>query len=258
MAEQTPGGRLEGKVAIITGAASAAGLGFAIARLFVQEGAAVMLTDIAPAVKERIRDLPKGAQVDAIEQNVQEESAWIATFEATRERFGAVDILVNNAGITRRDPIDEMSYETYRSVIDTNLTGTWLGCKHAVREMKQNGKGGAIVNVASISGVVGMRNSSPYGSSKGGIRTLTKVVALETAQTGIRCNAICPGIINSDIVAPVQAQNPAAFQVLLDGIPMGRVGEPDDIAQAALYLASDEAQYVTGTEIAVDGGYTAQ
>jgi len=251
-------GRLAGKVALITGGASPAGLGFAIARLFAQEGASIVLTDVSPRVADRGADLPKGTDVETVEQDVQNEEAWEAVFDTARSRFGAVDILVNNAGITRRSPIDEMSLETYRSVVDTNLTGTWLGCKHAVREMKRSGKGGSIVNIASISGVVGMRNSSPYGSSKGGIRSLTKVVALETARTGIRCNAICPGIIHSDIVAPVQEANPEAFQVLLDGIPMGHLGQPDDIAHAALYLASDDAKYVTGAEIAVDGGYTAQ
>lgn len=251
-------GRLAGKVALITGAGSAAGLGFATARLFASEGASVFLTDISPAIHDRAADLPDGSRVAVMEHNVQEESAWEAVFETAREKFGGVDIVVNNAGITRRDPIDEMSLDTYRSVIDTNLTGTWLGCKHAVREMKRHGRGGAIVNIASISGIVGMRFSSPYGSSKGGIRSLTKVVALETAQQGIRCNAVAPGIIHSDIVSPVQEKNPAAFQVLLDGIPMGELGQPNDIAQAVLYLASDDSKYVTGAEIPVDGGYTAQ
>jgi NAD(P)-dependent dehydrogenase (short-subunit alcohol dehydrogenase family) len=259
MADRTSqNGRLAGKVAVVTGAGSPAGLGFAIARLFAHEGAAVFLTDIAATIYERGEDFPDGSRVAVMQHNVQEEADWIATFDAAREKFGSVDILVNNAGITRRGPIDEMSYETYRSVVDTNLTGTWLGCKHGVREMKRHGRGGAIVNIASISGIVGMRYSSPYGSSKGGIRTLTKVVALETAHAGIRCNTIAPGIIHSDIVDPVRDTNPQAFQVLLDGIPMGSLGEPNDIAQAALYLASDDARYVTGAEIAVDGGYTAQ
>jgi NAD(P)-dependent dehydrogenase (short-subunit alcohol dehydrogenase family) len=259
VAEQASGaGRLAGKVAIVTGAASQAGLGFAIARLFAQQGAAVVITDISPGLKERVEEFPEGSRIEAVQQDVKDEGQWVSTFAAAREKFGSVDILVNNAGITRRDPIDEMSYETYRAVVDTNLAGTWLGCKHAVQEMKRHGRGGSIVNIASISGVVGMRNSSPYGSSKGGIRTLTKVVALETAHSGIRCNAVCPGIINSDIVAPVRDANPAAFQVLLDGIPMGRLGEPDDIAEAALYLASEQSRYVTGAEIVVDGGYTAQ
>lgn len=259
MADSTPQqGRLSGKVAVITGGASPAGLGFATARLFAQEGASIVLTDIAPTLQDRRGDFPDGSPVELLRHNVQNEDEWVSVFERARERFGSVDILVNNAGITRRSPIDEMDYATYRDVVDTNLTGTWLGCKHAVIEMKRSGRGGAIVNIASISGIVGMRYSSPYGSSKGGIRTLTKVVALETAQDGIRVNAVCPGIINSDIVAPVEKQNPAAFKVLLDGIPMGKLGQSDDIAHAALFLASDDAKYVTGAEIAVDGGYTAQ
>jgi 3alpha(or 20beta)-hydroxysteroid dehydrogenase len=251
-------GRLAGKTAIITGGASPVGLGFATARLFAREGAAVLLTDISPDVHDRAGDFPAEARVETRQQDIASEDEWVATFEAARSAFGTVDILVNNAGITRRDPIDEMSLETYRSVVDTNLAGTWLGCKHAVREMKRGGRGGAIVNIASISGMVGMRYSSPYGASKGGIRSLTKVVALETAHERIRCNAVCPGIVASDIVGPVEAKNPEAYKVLLDAIPMGHLGEPDDIAHAVLYLASDDAKYVTGAELTVDGGYTAQ
>ena len=251
-------GRLAGKVALITGGASAAGIGFAAARLFADEGAAIVLTDVSDEVSRRVAEFPAGARVEAFVQDVTSEAQWIAAFARAVSRFGAVDILVNNAGITRRDPIDQMSFETFRSVIDTNLAGTWLGCKHGVREMRRDGRGGSIVNVASISGMVGMRQSSPYGASKGGIRSLTKVVALETARDGIRCNVICPGLIQSDIHTPVQARNPEGYKLLVDSIPMGRLGAADDIAQAALYLASDAARYVTGTELVVDGGYTAQ
>jgi NAD(P)-dependent dehydrogenase (short-subunit alcohol dehydrogenase family) len=257
-AEQVRGGRLAGKVALVTGGASAAGLGFATARLLAEEGAAVVLTDLSGEVTKRVVDFSVGARVEAFTQDVCNEAEWIAAFDRARSVFGAVDILVNNAGITRRDPIDEMSFETFRSVIDTNLAGTWLGCKHAVREMRQAGRGGSIVNIASISGMVGMRQSSPYGASKGGIRSLTKVVALETARDGIRCNVICPGLIQSDIHTPVQARNPEGYKVLVESIPMGRLGVADDIAEAVLYLASDAARYVTGAELVVDGGYTAQ
>lgn len=251
-------GRLAGKTAIITGSASPVGLGFPTARLFAREGVAVFLTDISSDVHERAGEFPAGTRVETRRQDVASEAEWIGTFEAARSSFGAVDILVNNTGITRRDPIEEIGLETFRSVVDTNLAGTWLGCKHAVREMKRGGRGGAIVNIALISGVVGMRYSSPYGASKGGIRSLTKVVALKTAHERIRCNAVCPGIVASDIVGPVEAKNSEAYKVLLDAIPMGHLGEPDDIAHAVLYLASDDAKYVTGVELTVDGGYTAQ
>jgi NAD(P)-dependent dehydrogenase (short-subunit alcohol dehydrogenase family) len=251
-------GRLAGKVALITGGASIAGLGFATARLLADEGAAIVLTDLSDEVIKRVADFPSGTRVEAFTQDVCIEAQWITTFARAREIFGAVDILVNNAGITRRDPIDEMSFETFRAVIDTNLAGTWLGCKHGVREMRRDARGGSIVNIASISGMVGMRQSSPYGASKGGIRSLTKVVALETARDGIRCNVICPGLIQSDIHTPVQAKNPEGYKVLVESIPMGRLGVADDVAQAVLYLASDAARYVTGAELVVDGGYTAQ
>jgi NAD(P)-dependent dehydrogenase (short-subunit alcohol dehydrogenase family) len=252
-------GRLAGRTAIVTGAASAAGLGFAIATRYAEEGARLLLTDVSADVHIRAEELTgDGAAALGVRHDVRDEASWLAVFAAARASFGGIDLLVNNAGITRRSRIDEMDLETYRAVVDTNLTGAWLGCKHGVAEMKRTGTGGAIVNIASISGVVGMRFSSPYGASKGGIRSLTKVVALEGAPDGIRCNAICPGIIATEIVAPVQEADPAAYQRLLDGIPMGRLGDADDIAHAAVYLASDEARYVTGAEIRVDGGYTAQ
>lgn len=250
--------KLKGRIAIITGAASLDGLGFATARLFAEEGATVILTDVSSNVEERIANLPAGISGMALQHDVRDEAAWNRVFATTVEKFGRVDILVNNAGITRRDPIDVMTMDTWRSVIETNLNSNFLGCRAAVREMRRHGAGGSIINVASISGVVGMRNSSPYGASKGGIRSLTKVVALETARENIRCNAICPGLIMSDIQTAVIEKMPEAHKVLVDGIPMGRLGEPTDIAEAALYLASDAARYVTGTELFVDGGYTAQ
>lgn len=251
-------GKLQDRVAIITGAASLDGLGFAMARLFAQEGATVVITDFSPSIEKRLADLPAGSKAMALRHDVRDEAAWDEIFAKVVENFGRVDILVNNAGITLRDPIDVLTMDTWRAVIETNLNSNFLGCRAAVREMRRHGGGGSIVNVASISGVIGMRNSSPYGASKGGIRSLTKVVALETAREGIRCNAICPGLIMSDIQIPVMEKMPEAHKALVEGIPMGRLGEPSDIADAALYLASDASRYVTGTELFVDGGYTAQ
>lgn len=249
---------LQGRVAIITGAASPDGLGFATTKLFAAQGAAVILTDLSPDIHKRIQDLPGGTNALALQHDVRGEADWDTVFSEAVEKFGRVDILVNNAGITLRDPIDVMTLDTWRAVIDTNLNSSFLGCRAAVREMRRHGGGGAIVNIASISGVVGMRNSSPYGASKGGIRSLTKVVALETAREGIRCNVICPGLIMSDIHTAVIHKMPDAHKALVDAIPMGRLGEPRDIAEAALFLASDAARYVTGTELIVDGGYTAE
>ena len=251
--------KLLGRVAVVTGAASVDGLGFATAKLFAEEGASVVLTDISPSVMERVADLPTGSNnIIALQHDVRDESAWDNIFSAAVSKFGGVDILVNNAGLTLRDPIDVMTLENWKIVIDTNLNSSFLGCRAAVREMRRHAAGGAIVNIASISGVIGMRNSSPYGASKGGIRSLTKVVALETAKEGIRCNVICPGLIMSDIHTAVIQKMPEAHKALVDAIPMGRLGEPRDIADAALFLASDSARYVTGAEIIVDGGYTAE
>lgn len=255
--------KLQGRVAIITGAASLDGLGFAIARLFAEQGATVIITDVSPDIEHRVQHLAPSTDVAALphialQHDVRNETAWDSIFSIAVERFGRVDILVNNAGITLRDPIDIMSFDNWQKVIETNLNSSFLGCRAAVREMRRHGAGGAIVNIASISGVVGMRNSSPYGASKGGIRSLTKVVALETAREGIRCNVVCPGLIMSDIHTAVINKMPEAHKALVDAIPMGRLGEPRDIAEAALFLVSDSARYVTGTELIVDGGYTAE
>jgi len=250
--------KLLGHVAIVTGSASPHGLGFATAHLFASEGAQVVLTDVRPNVEERTADLPLGSDAIALQHDVRDEESWAKVFEAARDRFGKVDILVSNAGITRRDPIDQMTLDWWRLIVDTNLAGAFLGCREAVREMRRHGDGGSIVNVSSINGVVGIAMSAPYGASKGGIRTLTKVVALETAREGIRCNAIVPGMIMSDMHTSVMEKMPERHQASIDRIPMGRMGEPLDIAEAALFLASDSSRYVTGTEIVVDGGYTAE
>jgi NAD(P)-dependent dehydrogenase (short-subunit alcohol dehydrogenase family) len=248
--------RVAGKVAIVTGAASRNGIGFATAKLLLDEGAAVVLSDVSPAVRERASEL--GPNAIGLEHDVADEQQWIAVISEATERFGGVDIVVNNAGITLRGPVDELSLETWKRVNEVNLTGTFLGCKHAVSTMRSQGRGGAIVNLGSISGIVGIRGSGAYGASKGGIAMLTRVVALETAREGIRCNLVYPGMIRSDIHTPVMEATPDLHRQIVDSIPMGRMGEPVDIAQPILFLASDEARYVTGSILGADGGYTAQ
>lgn len=247
-------GRVTGKVAVVTGAASEEGIGFATAQLLVREGASVVLTDLSAEVEQRSQEL--GGDTIGVVHDVTDEDSWTELMRTAAARFGAVDILVNNAAITLRAPIQEMEYEVYRTVVTTNLDGTFLGSRAAVRAMA--GRGGSIVNLTSINSVVGLRNSSAYGASKGGIRAMTKVIAMEGAAAGIRCNTVCPGMIQTAIHRPVMAATPELHRALVESIPMKRMGEPADIANAILFLASDESRYVTGAELVVDGGFTVQ
>lgn len=246
--------RVAGKVAIVTGAASAAGIGFATARALARQGAKVMLTDIdEKRVLARAQELADaGHHVIARQLDVGVEEEWQSTVAQTVGRFGSLDILVNNAGIIGRFLVHEMPLDTWESVIRVNLTGTFLGCKHAVARMRQQGTGGSLINVSSTSGLVGVSRSSAYGSSKGGVRQLSKVVAIEGAQYNIRCNSVYPGFIETEILKRTGQASPLPIA----SIPMERPGEPDDIANAILFLASDESKYVTGAEIVVDGGAT--
>ena len=249
--------RLEGKVGLITGGAS--GLGAGTAQRFVENGAQVVITDIDDeggcAVAGEI-----GAQF--IHQDVAREADWEATLAEVRERYGRLDILVNNAGIFTSCPVDETPLEQWQRVLDINLTGVFLGCKHGVRGMKKNPGGpcGSIINLSSVVGLRGQRGGAAYGSSKGGVRLLTKTVALENAPHSIRCNSIHPGIIDTPIMDPLFAAvpDPDAMRAQLEQtLPIGSLGDPArDIGNMAVYLASDESVYVTGAEMVVDGGMT--
>jgi NAD(P)-dependent dehydrogenase (short-subunit alcohol dehydrogenase family) len=253
-------GRVTGKVAIVTGAAAAGGLGFATARVLAREGAKVVLTDLDEAqVKHRAQELnAAGGQATAARLDVTNEDDWCKAIALTVERYGALDILVNNAGVIFPAPAHEMTLESWNHVIDINLMGTFLGCKHAVTRMKQQGKGGSLVNVASISSLLGFVGSAAYCSSKGGVRSLSKVVALEGAPEAIRCNSVYPGLILTDLFKKKRQETPQLTEALAAKVPLGRIGEPDDIANAILFLASDESKYITGSEIIVDGGLVAQ
>jgi 3(or 17)beta-hydroxysteroid dehydrogenase len=249
--------RLEGKVAVITGGAS--GLGAGTARRFIENGAQVVITDVdderAVAVASEI-----GAQ--CLHQDVAREEDWEATLAEVRKRHGQLDILVNNAGIFTSRPVDETPLEEWQRVLDVNLTGVFLGCKHGIRAMKANpgGPSGSIINLSSVVGLRGQRGGSAYSSSKGGVRSLTKTVALENAPHQIRCNSIHPGIIDTPIMDPLFAAVPdpdAMRAALAQTIPIGSLGEPArDIGNMAVYLASDESVYITGAEMVVDGGMT--
>jgi NAD(P)-dependent dehydrogenase (short-subunit alcohol dehydrogenase family) len=248
--------RLAGKVALITGGAS--GLGNGIAQRFMEEGATTLITDIDPQGHSAATAL--GA--DFLEQDVRSEEGWQGVFAHMVERYGRVDIVVNNAGIFSNNPVDETPLDEWQRTLDVNLTGVFLGCKHAVRQMKNNPGGpvGSIINLSSVVGLRGQLGGSAYGASKGGVRLLTKTVALENARIGIRCNSIHPGIIDTPIMDPLfaAAEDPVAMRANIEqSLPIGYMGEPArDIGNLALFLASDESVYITGAEMVADGGMT--
>lgn len=249
--------RLAGKVVLVTGAAS--GLGAAAARRLHAEGAVVVLSDRnAEAGAELARQL--GAPAEFVELDVIDEAAWIAVVDGVVARHGRLDGLVNNAGIGLPGSIEDTTLEAFRLVHQVNVEGTFLGCKHAVRVMKA--RGGSIVNVSSVAGIAGAPNLAAYSSSKGAVRTLTKSVAMHCAKKGygIRCNSLHPAFIATpmvDAMVSLSRDPVAARAKLAAGIPLGRIGEPDDVAAAVAYLVSDDARFVTGVELPIDGGLLA-
>ncbi len=244
-------GRLDGKVAIVTGAAR--GQGEAEARRFVAEGAKVLLTDV---LDEEGRAVAAELGEDAAFRHldVTAEDEWLAAVAEAEERFGPVTVLVNNAGILDFGPVEKQDVEKFRRVIDVNLTGTMLGMKSAVPSMRKAG-GGSIVNISSNSGIWGIPMAAAYCSSKWAVRGLSKAGALELGRHGIRVNSVHPGGVDTPMVSgPGHDPNDTAWAKKL---PLGRFGQPEEIAAVVAFLASDEAAYVTGAEWSVDGGATA-
>ena len=263
--------RLDGRVAVVTGGAQ--GIGAETSRALAQVGAAVLLTDVNDAAgnqtAERIR--AEGGRAEFLHQDVIDEARWETVIAEAKSRFGGLDILVNNAGIERMGLLDDVDVATVREVLDTNVVGVLLGCKHAMRAMRRDsgaGRGGSIINISSVAGLIGVTALAAYNASKGAVRLLTKSVAVECAQfkTGIRCNSIHPGVIHTDMghkflqnfvnlgLAPDVPTVDAAFKAV---IPYGEYGEVRDIASAALYLAADASRYMSGAEVVVDGGWSA-
>ncbi|WP_269621231.1 SDR family NAD(P)-dependent oxidoreductase [Zhongshania sp. BJYM1] len=251
--------RLHNKVALITGAASKPGLGRSIALAFAKEGAKLVLTDINAEGLERtlaeVKEL--GAEAICLPQNVTSEQGWIDTVSAVEAKFGQMDILVNNAGVAVLRNVDVMTLDEYERQMDINMTSVFLGCREAIKAMRKTG-GGSIVNMSSVAGLVGMPGTGAYGVSKGGVRLLTKTVALENARHNIRCNSVHPGMIMTNIQEDAMRDNPAQFDILVDSIPMARLGTPEEVANCVLFLASDESSYVSGSELVVDGCLVAQ
>jgi NAD(P)-dependent dehydrogenase (short-subunit alcohol dehydrogenase family) len=249
--------RLAGKVALISGGAR--GMGAAEARLFAHEGARVVLGDVlddeGAAVAAEIT--AKGGDALYIHLDVTRESDWARAVALAVERFGALHVLVNNAGISGASRVEDTTAEAWDRVMDVNAKGVFFGTKAAIPAMRAAG-GGSIVNISSQLGLVGTDITSPqYSASKGAVRLLTKVTALQYAKEGIRANSVHPGPIVTPLTEKRRA-DPATSALMHSRIPMGRFGESDEVAYGVLYLASDEASYVTGSELVIDGGWTAQ
>ena len=251
-------GRLEGKAAFITGGAS--GLGRAMALAFATEGAKVAIADIDRARgREVIEAIGKNGLFLA--HDVSSEEQWIANLAEVARLFGRLDTLVNNAGIGVRGNVETTSLADWRRVNAVNLDGPFLGCKHAIPLIAKAG-GGAIINISSVAGLIGARDSAAYCASKGGLRLLTKSVALHCAhrRNGVRCNSIHPVYTDTPMVEQMLAearQPEKMLEAMKAMIPLGRLGTPEELAAMAVYLASDEARFVTGAEFVFDGGYTA-
>jgi 3alpha(or 20beta)-hydroxysteroid dehydrogenase len=246
--------RLAGKVALITGAAQ--GMGASHATVFVEEGASVVVADVqddaAKALAERL-----GERAAACHLDVTDESSWADAVAFAERTFGGLDALVANAGIVRSAPIESTSLADFRSVIDVNLVGVFLGMRAVVPAMRRRG-GGSIVNVASIDGFVALPNVASYNASKFGVRGLTKTGAVELGAAGIRVNAICPGAIDTPMTAPRQtAVGTIDPKASLTNVPLGRVGSPREVSLLAVYLASDESSFCTGGDFVIDGGWIA-
>lgn len=250
---------LLGQVALVTGAASAAGLGFATARKLARLGAKVWLSDLAEAAAaERAAELvAEGLLARALRHDVTSAEGWAEVLATIAAETGAPDILVNNAGIAVLRWTPDLEPAEWQRQIDVNLTSVYLGCRAALPAMRAKGSG-AIVNISSVAGLVGIPGASAYAASKGGVRLYTKALAMECARDGIRVNSVHPGVIWTDMQQVAIQDNADQFDVINASIPMGRMGEPDDIAEMVAFLASPASKYVTGGEFAVDGGLTAQ
>jgi NAD(P)-dependent dehydrogenase (short-subunit alcohol dehydrogenase family) len=249
--------RLQGKICIITGGAS--GIGEATARRFVAEGAKVLIADRNTSAAETLAG-GLGSNACAIECDVRYEASAVAIADCAMRRWGQIDVLVNNAGSELNRSYNETTSDEWDMVLQTDLKGPWLLCKHVVPHMVKRGSG-SVVNVSSLNGLVGFPLSTAYGSAKGGLVVFTRDMAIELAKSGVRFNCVCPGVIETPMMErwtrlmPDQQQ----AQAMLRGVmPIGRMGRPEEVAGAILFFASDDSTLCQGAVLSVDGGFTAQ
>lgn len=250
------GSTLQGKVALVTGAAQ--GLGEAAARSLAARGASVVASDVnlerGDAMVASLR--AAGTEAEFIQHDVSREDHWISVVEQAVARFGKIDILVNNAGIIQFAPIDKMPVEQFDRVMRINVRGVFLGCKHILPAMERAG-GGSIINMSSIAGMIANTvGSAAYATSKGAVRLLTKAVALDYVERGIRVNSVHPGGIRTPAAEPFLA-DPKLAPIAIGRTPMKRIGLPHEVGSVVAFLASDDSSYMTGSEIVVDGGWLA-
>ena len=242
--------RLAGKVAIITGAAR--GMGAATARLFASEGARVVIADVLDAEGDSLaREIGQTSLFQ--HHDVADEESWQRVVREAIAHFGGVDVLVNNAGILLMKGLMDIQKQEFERVLAVNLVGTFLGIKTTAPQMIERG-GGSIVNISSVDGMKGSNSTGAYSASKWGVRGLTKVAAMELGHRGVRVNSIHPGGVNTVMGVRPGPEGLAMAQKFYQGIPLGRIGQPEEIARVTLFLASDESSYVCGAEIVVDGG----
>ena len=248
--------RVAGKVALISGGSG--GIGAATAKLLAKEGAAVVIADIledeGQATESSIAEA--GGRALFVNLDVTSEESWNNAVRSAVSSFGKLDILVNNAGVSHRAGVEETTSEAWDNVMDVNVKGVFLGTKAAIPEMRKAG-GGSIINISSIYGLVGSVTSAAYHSSKGAVRIFNKSTAIQYASENIRANSVHPGFVDSPMTR-AHHDNPNIHKERVAKMPLGRMGEPEDIAAGILYLASDESSFVTGAELVIDGGMTAQ
>ena len=248
--------RVAGKIAIVTGAN--VGIGAAVAKVLAAEGAAVVITGRRKDLLDHVvADIErKKGRALAVAGSVTDEAHARSVVDQCVRAFGALNILVNNAGIGAFGKLlHEIDDATWHEILDVNLTGVFRMTRAAVSAMLKNG-GGSIINMSSVGGVIGFSGSAAYGTSKGGLELFTKCVAMDYAQNGIRCNSVCPGLIDTPMAAPL-LNNPDMKAEVLSAYPIRRVGTPEEVAKMVLYLASDDASWVTGSSFMIDGGLTA-